>query len=94
MMEREIREQDADLSYPRSGELAHAHDLSHPDDTSQPDNDDENNDAGTAAQEPEDRDPSPDSGVNRGPTYSQQNIGRTVVANQGTQHVNLGGADE
>jgi DNA-binding SARP family transcriptional activator len=27
-------------------------------------------------------------------TYSQSNLGRTVIANQGTQHVNLGGTDE
>lgn len=31
---------------------------------------------------------------NSRPTYSQHNVGRTVVANQGTQHVNLGGSDE
>jgi|HubBroStandDraft_5_1064220.scaffolds.fasta_scaffold1209474_1 hypothetical protein len=95
MVEREVRQQDADLSYPRSGELVHrARDLSHPDDTSQHDNDDENDDAGAAAKEPEDRGSAPDSSGTRGPTYSQQNIGRTVVANQGTQHVNIGGADE
>jgi hypothetical protein len=95
MMEREIRKQDADLSYPRLGELVHrARDLTHPDDTSQHDNDDEKNDADATTQEPEDRRSAPDSGVSPGPTYSQQNIGRTVIANQGTQHVSVGGADE
>ena len=94
MMERETRKQDADLSYPRPGELVHrAHDLSHPDRTGEHD-DDENNDADAAAQEPEDRDSAPDGSVSKGPTYSQRNIGRTVIANQGTQHVSLGGADE
>jgi hypothetical protein len=92
-MERETRKKDADLSYPHPGELVHrAHDLSHPDNTSQNDDGDENADA--AAQEPEDRDSAPDSGASHGPTYSQQNIGRTVIANQGTQHVSLGRADE
>jgi hypothetical protein len=96
MMERETRKQDADLSYPRPGELVHrAHDLSHPDNTSQPDSDDEDADTGTdAEQEPEDRGSAPDGSVSHGPTYSQRNIGRTVIANQGTQHVSLGGADE
>jgi hypothetical protein len=95
LMERETRKQDADLSYPRLGELVpRTDDLSHPDNTSQHDNDDENNDADAAAQEPEDRDSAPDGTVSNGPTYSQRNIGRTVIANQGTQHVSLGGADE
>jgi hypothetical protein len=95
MMEREIRKQDGDLSYPRPGELVHGgRDLSHPDDTSQHGNDDEDNDAGAAAQEPDDRGSAPDSSVSHGPTYSQRNIGRTVIANQGTQHVSVGGADE
>jgi hypothetical protein len=95
MMEREIRERDADLSYPHPGELVRrADDLSDADNASQHDSDDENNDAGPAAQEPEDRGPAPDSSVSHGPTYSQQNIGRTVIANQGTQHVSLGGADD
>lgn len=94
-MEKEVRKQDADPSYPRPGELVHrAHDLSHPDNTSQHDSDDENDDAGAAAEEPEDRGSAPDSSVSHGPTYSQRNIGRTVIANQGTQHVSLGGADE
>ena len=91
MTEREIREKDAGLSYPRPGELVHrAHDLSDPDNTGQ----DENDDAGAATQEPEDGGSAPDGDVSHGPTYSQQNIGRTVIANQGTQHVSLGGADE
>jgi hypothetical protein len=95
MMERETRKQDADRSYPRLGELVpRTDDLSHPDNTGQHDNDDENNDADAAAQEPEDRGSAPDSSVSNGPTYSQRNIGRTVIANQGTQHVSLGGADE
>lgn len=95
MTERDTRKQDADPSYPRLGELEHrAGDLSHPDDASQHDNDDENDDADAAAQEPEDRGSAPDSSVSHRPTYSQQNIGRTVIANQGTQHVSLGGADE
>jgi hypothetical protein len=97
MMEREVRKQDADLSYPRPGELVHRpHDLSHPDNTGQHDSDDETDDAGTAdpEPEPEDRGSAPDSSVSHGPTYSQQNIGRTVIANQGTQHVSLGEADE
>jgi DNA-binding SARP family transcriptional activator len=28
------------------------------------------------------------------PVYSQRNVGRTVIANQGTQHVSLGGSNE
>jgi hypothetical protein len=92
MTEREVRKQDADLSYPRPGELVRReHDLSHPDNTSEHD-DKENDDAD--AQESEDRGSAPDSSVSQGPTYSQRNIGRTVIANQGTQHVSLGGADE
>lgn len=96
MMEKEVRKQDAALSYPRPGELAHrAHDLSRPDNTAQHDSDDdESNDAGAATQEPGDRDSAPDSSVSPGSTYSQRNIGRTVIANQGTQHVSLGRADE
>jgi DNA-binding SARP family transcriptional activator len=93
MMEGKIRNQDADLNYPRQGEVAPcAHDLSPADNTDQYDGD-KNDDAGAAAQEPADRGVAPDSSVNRGPTYSQRNIGRTVIANQGTQHVNTGGAD-
>jgi hypothetical protein len=93
MMEREIPK-DADLSYPRQGELVpRAHDLSHPDNPGHHE-DDEIEDADAAAQEPEDRRSAPDSSVGHGPTYSQRNIGRTVIANQGTQHVSLGGADE
>jgi hypothetical protein len=92
MMEREIPK-DAGLSYARPSELVPcAHDLSHPDDRGQ--HDDEDEDAGAAAQEPEDPGSTPDSSDNHGPTYSQRNIGRTVIANQGTQHVRLGGADE
>ena len=95
MTEKETQKQDAVLSYPRLGELVpRTRDLSHPDNTAQHDNDDENHDADAAAQEPEDRDSAPDGSVSNGPTYSQRNIGRTVIANQGTQHVSLGGADE
>jgi len=93
MMEEKIRNQDADLNYPRPGEVAQRpHDV--PRNTDEEYEKDENNDAGAEAEEPGDRGSLPDSSVNRGPRYSQQNIGRTVIANQGTQHVNVGGADE
>lgn len=97
MLERKIRNQDPSLDYP-SEFVIESHDLvraggGHSDeqggkDTSAP----VAGDAGAA--EPEDPGVGPGSSTKGGPVYSQRNIGRTVIANQGTQHVNLGGSDE
>ncbi len=93
MLEKKIRNQDPSLEYQReplvvSGELAPV----------------ANEDAADPGGDTSDTDPSVEESPvretravhrsNSRPTYSQQNFGRTVVANQGTQHVNLGGSDE
>jgi DNA-binding SARP family transcriptional activator len=48
----------------------------------------------TGADGPEDASLGAAKVTSAGPVYSQRNVGRTVIANQGTQHVNLGGSDE
>jgi DNA-binding SARP family transcriptional activator len=88
MLEKKIRNQDPSLDYPGAGtaprDLVPA-DEGYDDDGSAP---------SSGAQGRADPGSGPANNVNRAPSYSQQNIGRTVVANQGTQHVNLGGSDE
>lgn len=97
MLERKIRNQDPSLDYP-SEFIIEPHDLVRAggghseeqggEDTSALDA----GDAGAAV--PEDPGAGPASSTQGSPIYSQRNIGRTVIANQGTQYVNLGGSDE
>lgn len=84
LLEKKIRNQDPSLDYPREI-VIEPHDLvrAGDEDSEKPDPDDRG-DAG----------PGPAKAASAGPVYSQRNAGRTVIANQGTQHVNLGGSDE
>ena len=87
LLEKKIRNQDPGLEYPREI-VIESHDLVRAVDE-QSDTDD-----------PGDASPGSANAANAakaasaGPVYSQRNVGRTVIANQGTQHVNLGGSDE
>jgi DNA-binding SARP family transcriptional activator len=98
MMEKRIRNQDPRLGYPQETVMA-TRDLSQAGEGTTEEGRSEDRDGDTAVPgggAAGHTDPgstgeqSPHSWV----TYSQQNIGRTVVANQGTQHVDLGGSDE
>jgi DNA-binding SARP family transcriptional activator len=87
MLEKKVRNQDPDLDYPRAA-VIEPRDLAH---TGEQKNDDQGGDASIpdAGTDPGDSGP-----VRANSKYSQRNIGRTVIANQGTQHVRLGGSDE
>jgi hypothetical protein len=97
MLEKKILNQDPSLDYPQEF-AAGAADLvptitdsgreegsEHGDGGSEP---------GAGPREQGGRGPQFVDGFNSRANFSQHNIGRTVVANQGTQHVNLGGSDE
>lgn len=100
MLERKILNQDPSLDYPReftagTGDLVPTSTAGNEkggEDAGEPD--DEGSTSGAGPREQGGRGPQLAHDSNSRPTYSQHNVGRTVVANQGTQHVNLGGSDE
>lgn len=84
LLEKKIRNQDPGLQYPREI-VIEPHDLVRA-------GNEDSEQAGLDGRG--DPDPGPAPAASAGPVYSQRNAGRTVIANQGTQHVNLGGSDE
>jgi DNA-binding SARP family transcriptional activator len=97
MLERKILNQDPSLDYPQeftdgTGELVPVGNEKGREDAGEPD--DEGSASGAGQRERGGRGPQLAREQNSQPIYSQHNVGRTVVANQGTQHVNLGGSDE
>ena len=97
MLEKKILNQDPSLDYPReftigAGDLVPADNGKGRKEDARPG--DGESEAGESTREPDGRGPQFANDSNSRATYSQHNVGRTVVANQGTQHVNLGGSDE
>lgn len=93
MVENKIRNQDPAMDYPHAGVIARR-DLVRMGDGDSDDQDGGSSDPDAGAEELEDPSSGPVNHTRGGPIYSQRNIGRTVIANQGTQHVSLGGSDE
>jgi DNA-binding SARP family transcriptional activator len=93
LMEKKIRNQDPSLDYPREV-LIEPRDLVQAGDEDSEERGGHTPEPGVKADASEDASPGSAKATSAGPVYSQRNVGRTVVANQGTQHVNLGGSDE
>jgi DNA-binding SARP family transcriptional activator len=92
MMEKKIRNQDPGLDYPHPAVIA-------PRDLVPADEGYSGGQGSDAPAAPLDAEGPEDSGSGMGKrekhkaSYSQRNIGHTVIANQGTQHINVGGSD-
>ena len=93
LLEKKIRNQDPNLDYPREI-LIEPRDLVRAGDEDSEERGGHTPERGIRADAPDDAGPGSAKATGAGPVYSQRNVGRTVVANQGTQHVNLGGSDE
>ena len=97
MLEKKILNQDPSLDYPQefaagpAGLVPTATDSGREEDGEQGDGGSE---PGAGPREQGGQGPEFVDGFTSRANFSQHNIGRTVVANQGTQHVNLGGSDE
>jgi DNA-binding SARP family transcriptional activator len=100
MLEKQIRDQDPSLDYPREPmtgprdlvPAGNAKDRQEEEEAGEPGGG--TSDAGESTREPVGPGPQFANDSNSRTSYSQHNFGRTVIANQGTQHVNLGGSDE
>ena len=93
LLEKRIRNQDPDLDYPREI-LIEPHDLVRSGDEDGEKHGGHTPESPVTTDDREDADPRSAKAASSGPVYSQRNVGRTVIANQGTQHINLGGSDE
>jgi DNA-binding SARP family transcriptional activator len=93
LLEKKIRNQDPGLDYPEEI-LIEPHDLvrAGSEDSEKPGS--HTTEPDVTANDPEGAELRAAKAGSAGPVYLQRNVGRTVIANQGTQNVNLGGSDE